>query len=65
MARKPYTYAVNDAIEAQIPAEIRKVMSMHGWNALGVYELVRRELDKERKAKRSVSPQDAKHGPHG
>jgi hypothetical protein len=60
MAKTPYTYAVNDAIEAQIPAKIREAMNLHGWNALGIYELCRREIDKERKAKKRAQPQEGK-----
>ena len=46
-------------IEAQMPPEVVAVLSSHGWNALGVYDLVRRERAAERRAtQRDKQPLD-------
>ena len=46
-------------IEAQMPPEVVAVLSSHGWNVLGVYDLVRRELAAERRAmQRDKQPLD-------
>jgi len=42
-----------------MPPEVVAVLSSHGWNALGVYDLVRRELAAERRAtQRDKQPLD-------
>lgn len=46
------SYETGRRIEAQLPPEVVAALSRHGWNALGVYDLVRRELAAERRAAR-------------
>jgi hypothetical protein len=42
-----------------LPPEVVAALSRHGWNALGVYDLVRCELAAERRAARQdEQPQD-------
>lgn len=43
------SYETGRRIEAQLPPEVVAALSHHGWNALGVYDLVRRELAAERR----------------
>jgi len=53
------SYETGRRIEAQLPPEVVAALSRHGWNALGVYDLVRRELAAERRAARQdEQPQD-------
>jgi hypothetical protein len=46
---KKYTYSVMRTIETQVPDDILGALSRNGWNVFGIYELVRRELDSERR----------------
>ena len=47
-----YSYPVRDAIESQLPKSIKEAMAMSGWDALGVYELVKFALAAEKRAAR-------------
>lgn len=49
--RKIYSREVEKRIEEQIPKEILEALSSQGWNALGIYELVKKEIELERKQK--------------
>lgn len=44
-----YSYEVSDKVEARIPKEILEVLHKNGWNSLGIYEIVKEELAKEKK----------------
>lgn len=46
---KRYPDPAVERIEAQIPPSIKRAMKENGWNALGIYELVQRELAAEKK----------------
>lgn len=47
-----YSNEISDKINAQIPQEIITAMTNKGWNALGIYELVKKELKNEKEMKR-------------
>jgi hypothetical protein len=46
---KMYSCELSDIVEAKLPKPIRDAMKQTGWNAFGIYELVRRELAEEKK----------------
>jgi len=54
---KIYSWTVSDKIDAQIPPEIIQAMSSKGWNAFGIYELVKEELQKEKRELRELQHQ--------
>lgn len=43
-----YNYRSQEAIDAQLPMDVKEAMHLNGWNAFGVYELVKEELRKEK-----------------
>lgn len=43
-----YSYRAQDAINAELPELVKRAMELSGWNAFGVYELVKEELRKEK-----------------
>ena len=43
---REYSHSLNDEINLKLPEEIKTAMNLKGWNALGIYELVRDEKDK-------------------
>lgn len=43
-----YRYSAQDAINAELPELVKRAMELSGWNAFGVYELVKEELRKEK-----------------
>lgn len=47
-------------IDAALPVEVVAALYRHGWNALGVHDLVRRELARERHEKRTTEQHDQK-----
>lgn len=51
-----YTYAARDAVESQLPKAVKDAMAACGWDALGVYELVKFTLREEKRIARR-SPQ--------
>lgn len=58
MGKKLYTYDLNDRVNEQLPKCVRDAMNNSGWNALGIYELVKDEIEKgKRKAFFSKSNQ--------
>lgn len=44
-----YSHGLGRLINKRIPNSILEVMRREGWNALGIYELVKRERAKERR----------------
>lgn len=59
MVRKQiYSYALRDRVEAQLPQKVKDAMDICGWDALGVYEIVRDEIKRDRqepnKAKKAL-----------
>lgn len=48
MAKK-YSYDIVDKIEAKIPQAILDALKSQGWNALGIYELVKDEIKQAKK----------------
>lgn len=49
-----YSYSLEREIERQIPPSIIEAMNNKGWNAFGIYELVKEEIKKEKKEKSKV-----------
>lgn len=45
-----YSYALRDKVESQLPPDILHALCMCGWNALGIYELVKQEIANEKRA---------------
>lgn len=45
-----YSYALCDKVESQLPPDILHALCMYGWNALGIYELVKQEIANEKRA---------------
>lgn len=50
----PYSYELAAAVEAAIPASVVAAMAAAGWNAFGVYEVVRDKIDAEKAEKRKA-----------
>lgn len=48
--KKIYSYALRDKVESQLSRDILHALSMSGWNAMGIYELVKQELANEKRA---------------
>lgn len=46
-----YSWDLNDWVIEQIPKPINEAMSKVGWNALGVYEVVKEGIALEKKGK--------------
>lgn len=44
-----YTFGLRDSVEKQLPDKVKDAMRICGWDALGVYELVRDELKIEKR----------------
>jgi len=44
-----YSWKLNDWVVGKIPQQIRAAMSQNGWNAFGVYEVVKEGIAWERK----------------
>jgi hypothetical protein len=42
--KKIYSYNLVSKIEAKIPKSILQALGKEGWNALGIYELVKKEI---------------------
>jgi hypothetical protein len=53
-SRKIYSYSLAALVESQIPAPIREAMNKLGWNAFGIYELVRDEIRIEKRRLKEV-----------
>jgi hypothetical protein len=61
MAERVYSYEVFDRVQEKLPKEITEALRLNGWNALGIYELVARELRHEAK-RRKLTPNAALTG---
>ncbi len=52
-----YPYEVVSAIEVRLPQSVIEEMQKHGWNAMGIYAVVKEEIEywkkQERKRKQS------------
>ena len=49
MPRKQiYTFSLQDRVDAELPQKVKDAMNICGWNAFGIYELVRDELKREK-----------------
>lgn len=55
MKKKIYSYYVQDKIKARIPPIILAELSNQGWNAMGIYEVVKEELEKEKKDEKNCN----------
>ena len=44
-----YSHELNSKVETQIPDSILNAMTVEGWNAFGIYELVKRLRAKEQR----------------
>lgn len=53
--RHLYSYALQDAVERQLPKSVLDALANCGWNAIGVYELVKFALAAEKRANRADS----------
>ena len=49
-----YTHEFCHAVETKLPREVIEAMAKHGWNAVGVYEMVAEQRRKHRKWKLPV-----------
>jgi hypothetical protein len=47
-----YTWGAEAIIEAALPQALRDAMRKTGWNAFGIYELVKETINKEKKTER-------------
>ena len=58
MRKEPtvYSYEVDALVQSQIPKSVLEAMDIKGWNAFGVYQLVKEELRKERIRLRKYTP---------
>lgn len=54
--RTIYPRQVEQIIDQTLPAEITSAMHKHGWNALGVYELVRLTLNTWKREYKKAHP---------
>lgn len=53
--RQIYSFALKEKVDSKLPQRVKDAMNICGWNALGVYELVRDELKIEKRgAKKAV-----------
>lgn len=50
--RKKYSYELDDRVNNLLPKEIIKAMNKTGWNAFGVFETVKKEINRERRESR-------------
>ncbi len=61
MKRTECSHETVARIEQQLPPEVVEALNKHGWNALGVYDLVKRELAAERRTKRATQLSKKEH----
>ena len=50
MKKQLYSFPLGAKIEAQLPKNVLIALHMSGWNAFGIYELVKKEISKEKRA---------------
>lgn len=50
MQKQLYSFPLGAKIEAQLPEKVLIALHMSGWNAFGVYELVKRGIAAEKRA---------------
>lgn len=44
-----YSFKLKEKVDSQLPEKVKDAMYICGWDALGIYELVRDELKIERR----------------
>ncbi len=53
MAGKNYSHQFNDLVNGKLPSEVVEALDKHGWNALGIYEVV---AETRKKARQKLIP---------
>jgi hypothetical protein len=53
--RQFYSHELNRKVHLRVPGDIVTMMAMHGWNAFGIYEVVREEMARERIEKKEAA----------
>lgn len=48
--KKIYSYSLRDKVESQLSRDILNALAMSGWNAIGIYELVKQEIENEKRS---------------
>lgn len=48
--KKIYSYTLRDKVESQLSRDILHALAMSGWNAIGIYELVKQEIENEKRS---------------
>lgn len=56
MKNKLYSFPLGAKIEAQLPKNVLTALHMSGWNAFGIYELVKKEIAAEKRTLRKTVP---------
>lgn len=55
-----YSHNLDAIVLSQIPQPIREAMDKLGWNAFGIYEIVRDEMERERRQLKRARVMDGK-----
>jgi hypothetical protein len=49
MRKQLYSFPLGAKIEAQLPEKVLIALKMSGWNAFGIYEMVKKEIAAEKR----------------
>ena len=49
---KVYSFSVQETVRKQLPKTVLDAMHICGWNEFGIYELVKYEIEQEKRAAR-------------
>jgi hypothetical protein len=55
--KKIYSFSIQVKVESQLSRDILHALAMSGWNAFGIYELVKQEIATEKRLRKAM-PKD-------